>query len=98
MFREEIYTGKGVRASRIDTTESWDSFQLLSCDNCGHRKSLPCTRMFPDRQAPQTTSENKERNVVAGGVLQGKFELRIGVKRDQQQIRMNMTYAILSLV
>lgn len=98
MFREEIYTGRGVRASRMDIAESWDRFQLLSYDNCGHRKSLPCTQIFPNRQAPQTTSENKERNIVAWGVLQGKFQPRIGVKRDQQQLRINMMYVLLSLV
>jgi hypothetical protein len=64
MFCEEIYTGICIGASRVDAAESWDSFQLLSYDNCGRRKSLPCTQIFPDRQAPQRTSEDMERNVV----------------------------------
>jgi hypothetical protein len=64
MFCEEIYTGRDDRAYIIDIAEAWDSFQLLSCDNCEHRKSLSCTQMVPDRQAPQTTLENKGRNFM----------------------------------
>jgi hypothetical protein len=66
MFCQEIYTGRDVRASIIDIPESSDSFQLLPCDNYGHRKSLPYAQIFPDREAPLAASENtrKERNVA----------------------------------
>jgi hypothetical protein len=40
--------------------------------------------IFPDRPAPQGTSEDMERNIVAQGVQKGKFEQRIRLRRDRQ--------------
>jgi hypothetical protein len=51
---EEMFIGKGLRASREDTGESCGSVQITLSHICGYWKILLYTRTELDREAPRT--------------------------------------------